>query len=321
MAITMVPIFVLLVIALFAILSGMRNRGDEARMLRERLAVVDQASARKPTYDLALLRTEIACSIPALNRLLSKSAKISNLQKWLDQAGVRMLAGKFLLVSACLGGIVATLFWHFSDSALAALPGLVLGAAVPALIASFKRRRRFAQFQNALPGCIDLMARAVRAGHAFTTCLELIGSEMPEPLAGEFRKVFEEQKFGLPIRDALLNLSERVPLLDVRILVTAILLQRETGGNLAEILDKLSYVIRERFKILRQVRTYTAQGRMSMVVLLALPFALALMMSLTAPDSLRLLYTDPLGKLMILLGLVSLTIGYLVIQKIIRIRV
>ena len=144
-------------------------------------------------------------------------------------------------------------------------------------------RKRFQKFEELFPEAIDTLARAVRAGHAFTTALELIANEVSEPVASEFRKLFEEQKFGLPVRDALMNLTERVPLVDVKFFVTAVMLQRETGGNLAEILDNLSYVIRERFKIMRQVRVYTAQGTLTMVLLMALPPIIVVIMLIMNP--------------------------------------
>ena len=142
------------------------------------------------------------------------------------------------------------------------------------------RTKRFQKFEEKFPEAIDTLARAVRAGHAFTTALEMIANEVAEPVAGEFRQLYEEQKFGLPVRDALFNLADRVPLVDIKFFVTAVMLQRETGGNLAEILDNLSYVIRERFKILRQVRVHTAQGRLTMVLLMALPPTVVIMLIL-----------------------------------------
>ena len=147
------------------------------------------------------------------------------------------------------------------------------------------RTKRFQKFEEKFPEAIDTLARAVRAGHAFTTALEMIANEVAEPVAGEFRQLYEEQKFGLPVRDALLNLADRVPLVDVKFFVTAVMLQRETGGNLAEILDNLSYVIRERFKILRQVRVHTAQGRLTMVLLMALPPTIVVIMQSSTRDS------------------------------------
>jgi tight adherence protein B len=318
---TMVLIFLLLAIAMFALFTGAHQRGDQARLLRERLTAIDRATQRNPRPELALLREEIASSIPALNELLTKSALIARLQDWLAQAAIKMIASKFLLLCACVGAVLGVLASRFANSSLIGLVFLFLGGCIPVLVVSIKRKRRFSAFEAALPNAIDMIARAVRVGHAFNSCLEMIATEMPEPLAGEFQQVFDEQKFGLPIRDALLNLSERMPILDVRILVTAIMLQRETGGNLAEILDKLSYIIRERFKILRQARVYTAQGRLTMAILLALPPACAVMMSFIAPDLIRVLYTDPMGKALIVTGLIMETIGYLIIRKIVHIRV
>ncbi len=159
------------------------------------------------------------------------------------------------------------------------------------------RTKRFQKFEEKFPEAIDTLARAVRAGHAFTTALEMIANEVSEPVAGEFRQLYEEQKFGLPVRDALLNLADRVPLVDVKFFVTAVMLQRETGGNLAEILDNLSYVIRERFKILRQVRVHTAQGRLTMVLLMALPPTIVVIMLIVNPGFIHPLFTDPWGTL------------------------
>jgi tight adherence protein B len=183
------------------------------------------------------------------------------------------------------------------------------------------RTRRFQKFEAKFPEAIDTLARAVRAGHAFTTALEMIANEVSEPVAGEFRQLYEEQKFGLPVRDALLNLADRIPLVDVKFFVTAVMLQRETGGNLAEILDNLSYVIRERFKILRQVRVHTAQGRLTMVLLMALPPTIVVLMLMLNPGFIRPLFTDPLGHALIVGGITLQTMGYFVIRRIIRIQV
>jgi tight adherence protein B len=199
--------------------------------------------------------------------------------------------------------------------------GLVLGFFIPYAYASHRRAKRFKRFEEKFPEAIDTLARAVRAGHAFTTALEMIANEISEPVAGEFRQLFEEQKFGLPVRDALLNLADRIPLVDVKFFVTAVMLQRETGGNLAEILDNLSYVIRERFKILRQVRVHTAQGRLTMVLLMALPPTIVVVMLVLNPDFIRPLFTDPIGHILIVAGIVLQTLGYFFIRRIIRIQV
>jgi tight adherence protein B len=161
----------------------------------------------------------------------------------------------------------------------------------------------------------------VRAGHAFTAGLEMIGKECSEPIAGEFRKTFDEQNFGIPIRDALLNLTERVPLVDVRFFVTALLVQRETGGNLAELLDGLSRVIRDRFRIQREVRVKTAQGRMTAGLLIALPPVMLLLLSAINPGYVRVLWVEPTGLMMLGLAAVSQLIGSLIIWKIIHIEI
>jgi len=206
--------------------------------------------------------------------------------------------------------------------------------ATPLLVVSFKRGRRFSKFEELFPDAIDLLARAVRAGHAFTTALELIGRELPEPVAGEFRITYEQQNFGMPLREALHNLTVRVPLSDVTFFVSALHVQHESGGNLAEILDNLAFVIRERFKILRQVKVHTAQGRMTLYLLTGLGPAAALLMLLVNPEyigrffsepqpkvSLFILGQLPLGSVMIAVAIILQILGYLVIRKIIRIRV
>ena len=162
--------------------------------------------------------------------------------------------------AACRGGATTSWPMRFSRRVEVAWVAMLVGFVLPYSYASYRRNKRFEKFEELFPEAIDTLARAVRAGHAFTTALEMITDEVAEPVAGEFRQLYEEQKFGMPVRDALMNLTERMPLVDVKFFVTAVMLQRETGGNLAEILDNLSYVIRERFKIQRQVRVYTAQG-------------------------------------------------------------
>src|SRR5580704_7641334 len=269
-------VFVLVALLVFAVGSFLDQRSAQARMLRDRLASVQKAE-QQSNEELALLRDEMMSKIPALDSLLRRSERMANFQVFLEQANVRIRAGNILLlcvVSAVVFGVVGYLVAGSlppNQALLFVLVGVVLGGTFPYSYASYRRTKRFQKFEELFPNAIDTLARAVRAGHAFTTALELIANEIAEPIASEFRKLFEEQKFGLPVRDALMNLAGRVPLVDVKFFVTAVMLQRETGGNLAEILDNLSYVIRERFKIMRQVRVYTAQGRLTMLLLMGLP--------------------------------------------------
>jgi tight adherence protein B len=232
-----------------------------------------------------------------------------------------MRAGNMLVLCLVSGVAFAVVTLLVSKTAVFAWVGLLVGALLPYSFASYKRTKRFQRFEELFPEAIDTLARAVRAGHAFTTALELIANEVSEPVSSEFRKLFEEQKFGMPVRDALLNMADRVPLVDVKFFVTAVMLQRETGGNLAEILDNLSYMIRERFKIMRQVRVFTAQGRLTMMLLMALPPAIVIVMLLMNPGFIRPLFDDPIGHTLIVAGITMQTAGYFVIRKIIHIQV
>ncbi len=179
---------------------------------------------------------------------------------------------------------------------------------------------RLFQFGQQLPGypVPVLNERAVRAGHAFTSGLEMIAKEMPAPLGEEFLRTYEQQNLGLPLRDALENMARRMPLPDVRIFVTALLIQRESGGNLAEILDNLSGVIRERFKLMRQIKVFTAQGRLTLYLLVAMPPAVALMIFFLNRDYFMLLITEPLGHKFLIAGVILQVIGYFVIRKIVQ---
>jgi tight adherence protein B len=177
------------------------------------------------------------------------------------------------------------------------------------------------QFEEHFPEAIDLLNRAIRAGHAFTTGLGMIASEAPEPIAGEFRTTFEEQNFGLPLRDVLKNLSERVPLIDVRFFVTALLIQKETGGNLSEILENLSRVIRDRFRIYREVRTKSAHGRLTAGILIALPPLMVIGLGIVNPHYIKVLIEDPLGPKILWAGAIMQIIGSMLLWKIIHIEV
>jgi len=314
-------IFLLVAAAFFAVATIIDRRNAQARVIKERLANERKAPERAPEEELALLRDEQLSDIPAIDTILRRSQRISDLQKLLAQAGMSMRAGNFLGVSA-LAGVAATIIvYGLGKKVEFAWIALLVGFIIPYSYASIRRNKRFEKFEELFPEAIDTLARAVRAGHAFTTALEMITNEVAEPVASEFRQLYEEQKFGMPVRDALMNLTERVPLVDVKFFVTAVMLQRETGGNLAEILDNLSYVIRERFKIQRQVRVYTAQGRLTMALLMGMPPIIVTVMLMLNPSFIQPLFSDPIGHTLLVLGITLQTIGYFVIRKIIRIQV
>jgi tight adherence protein B len=319
-------VFLLVALLVFALGSFLDQRNAQARMLRDRLATVQNAE-QQSTDELALLRDEMMSKIPALDSLLRRSERMANFQIFLEQADLKVRAGNILLLCLVSAVVVGVIGYFVAGSLppnqaiLFVMVGVVVGGVLPYSYASYRRTKRFQKFEELFPNAIDTLARAVRAGHAFTTALELIANEISEPIASEFRKLFEEQKFGLPVRDALMNLAARMPLVDVKFFVTAVMLQRETGGNLAEILDNLSYVIRERFKIMRQVRVYTAQGRLTMLLLMGLPPIIVVVMLTTNPMFIRPLFADPIGHTLVVGGIVLQTIGYFVIRKIIQIQV
>lgn len=313
-------VFVAVSLAAFVVLMLLDRRSAPARILRDRLAAV-QKPEPEAQVESALVRDDLMSRIPALDTLLRRSERVSMLQKMLIQGEVNIRPGNFLMICVLSATVLGVVFFFAADNLIFGWAGALLGFFLPYAYASHMRSRRFQRFEEKFPDAMDTLARAVRAGHAFTTALELIANEIAEPIAGEFRQLYEEQKFGLPVREALLNLTDRIPLVDVKFFVTAVMLQRETGGNLAEILDNLSYVIRERFKIMRQVRVHTAQGRMTMLLLMALPPIIVVTMRILNPGFIQPLFTDYIGHMLIVGGITLQTIGYFVIRRIIAIQV
>jgi tight adherence protein B len=323
MAAKLMALLVLVIVAVttFAVAWLFDRRNSRARIIKDRLAAERKAPERAPEEELALLRDEQLSQIPALDTFLRRSTRVSDLQKMLAQADISLRVSNFLGISALTGVAATIIAYVLSKRVEVAWVALLVGFVLPYSYASIRRNKRFEKFEELFPEAIDTLARAVRAGHAFTTALEMITAEVSEPVSGEFRQLYEEQKFGMPVRDALLNLTDRMPLVDVKFFVTAVMLQRETGGNLAEILDNLSYVIRERFKIQRQVRVYTAQGRLTMALLMGMPPIIVTTMLLLNPSFIRPLFSDPIGHFLLVAGITLQTIGYFVIRKIIRIQV
>jgi tight adherence protein B len=322
-----IPILVFVAVSFMAFAVGvlLDQRSARARLIRERLSGAQPEGPARET--MALLRNEMFSRIPALDALLRRSEQVSRLQIILDQAGLSIRAGNLLilcLISAALFGATAYIIAEPLQSRevlLITLAGMLLGLIFPYSYATWQRARRFQKFEALFPEAIDTLARAVRAGHAFTMALEIVSNELGEPVATEFRKLYEEQKYGMPVRDALINLTERMPLVDVKFFVTAVMLQRETGGNLAELLDNLSYVIRERFKILRQVKVYTAQGRLTMMLLMGMPPVIVVAMLVMKAEFIQPLFADEIGHSFIAAAITLQTVGYFVIRRIIRIQV
>jgi tight adherence protein B len=248
-------------------------------------------------------------------------ARYLNLRLLFEQANVAMAVPTFLAIMGGLA-VVGLALPSVAGFSVALAPVLALFLAIlPIVWLLFKRKRRLSKFGAQLPEALELIARALRAGHSLASGFNLVAHEMSDPIGGEFSRTFEEQNLGKPLEEALGDLTKRVPNLDLKFFVTAIVLQRQTGGDLAEILDKIGYLIRERFKIWGQVQALTGEGRLSGVVLLALPPVLFAVVYRMNPDYLMLLFTDDLGKKMLVAGVITQLVGALVIRKIVNIRV
>jgi tight adherence protein B len=288
------------------------------RRLQELSAPPDE---REQKESQGLVKTLHAGALPAFDRVLGNTTRGSALGRWIDQSGVKISLSGLFLVAAALAVLLALVGAVLVGSPWSWMAGAALGFSIPFLFLKVKRTRRMRTFEEQFPEGLDLIARALKAGHAFATGLKMVADEMPEPVGPEFRKTFDEQNFGLPLKDALDNLSHRMPHLDVRFFVTAVLIQRETGGNLSEILENLAHVVRERFKILRQVRVYTAHGRFTGWVLMALPAFLCVALTFINPEHMNLMFRHPLGQMMLGGAVVMQVIGYLWIKQVIKIEV
>ncbi|MCS7046914.1 MAG: type II secretion system F family protein [Gemmataceae bacterium] len=283
---------------------------------------LDMLTGRKKKEDEAtsiLRKTALDRDKKSLLELLVPN--IPSLQKLIVQADVHIKASTLFGIGVVLGFVGATLSWLAGVRLyLAPLLGVVMFM-IPFAWLLTKRTVRLRQFAAQLPDAMELVARALRAGHSLAAGMHVVAEEMPAPIADEFNRVYEEQNLGIPIEDALKAMCERVPNLDLRFFVTSVLIQRQTGGDLAEILDKIGYVIRERFRILGQVKALTAEGRLSGVILIALPFGLFLVMLHIQPDYVERLWTHELGIKMSVFALIMQLVGAVVIRKIVNIKV
>jgi tight adherence protein B len=291
----------------------------EAKRLDQRLK---QGIAGKSSLVVGVASNEAKVSgIPILERLLKSNAGFtSSVERLIAEAGMTMPVGVFLglsFVSAAAGWTIGlVVLGYFVTAIVLAL----LGAVVPLFVVRFKRNKRLSTFEEQFPEAVDLIARSLRAGHAFTTGLGIAAEEMPAPVSKEFKQVYDQQNFGMSLPDALRSMALRVPVLDARFFVTAVLTQRESGGNLAEVLNNLSSVMRERFKVKRQIRVISAHGRLSAWILCLLPPTLATFITLLSPKALEPLFNDPMGQNLVILALVLQIIGTWIISRLVRIE-
>jgi tight adherence protein B len=243
------------------------------------------------------------------------------MKRILDQADLQITPSRLLMFSAMAGMLAALAVSVVSQLILLALGCGLIAAAMPFVHVWWRRKKRFAAFVEHLPDALDLMCRALMAGHAFSEAMHMVSSEMPEPIATEFSKTYEEQNLGLSLKLALENLTQRMPLLDLRMCVTAVLIQRETGGNLAEILEKVAYTIRERFRIMGDLKTLTTSSRMSAWLLCGLPIFVAIAVTVMNPEYMSVLWKDSRGHWLIALAMFLQCTGMLIVKKILNIKI
>jgi tight adherence protein B len=313
-------IFLIVLVAAFAALVFFTEPSKTDKLIHSRLASLDRKSAFIELDDAGIVKEITFSTIPGLDRFLRQNRFAIGLQLLIEQANVDWTVGRFVFISltaiffgAALGN------WWISAGLVGWTPGVVLGAA-PYVFLLQKRNMRFRRFTSLLPAAIDLMSRSLRAGQSLPAALELVAQEVEDPVGSEFRRATDEQNFGLPFRESMLNLSRRVPVADLQFLITAILVQKETGGNLAILLDKTSNVIRERVRVEGQLRIRSAQGRITGWILCALPFAMYFVMNIVSPGYGKILFEDPRGQKWVAYAAVLMVLGIFSIRRIVSVK-
>lgn len=317
--------FLVFLFGLFLVLGAylLATHGSDAKRarLQKRLSEALLHSAHTEDLEVVLARNELMSEIPWLNRSLIRVQAALQLKQMLDQADLHITPSRLIMFSAMAGMMAALASSVISVSIILMFVCGILAAAIPFAHVWWKRKKRFEHFLEHLPDALDLMSRALSAGHAFSEAMNMVSAEMPEPIATEFRKTYEEQNLGLSLKLALENLTQRIPLLDLRMCVTAVLIQRETGGNLAEILERVAYTIRERFRIMGDLKTLTTSSRMSAWLLCGLPIFVCLVITVMNPEYMSILWKDTRGHYLIATALFLQATGMLIVRKILRIKI
>lgn len=310
--------------AIIAVVLGFLLVGsqDKSQQIARRLAgsVPVQESFEASARD-QLIRDEGLSTLPWLNRALASWSRIDYVRNLLMQAGMDTKPGQILLMTGVAAFGTYVLGHLVSGGYIGPILGAIVLGSIPIGVVYFKRYQRLSSFESNFPEAIDLLARAVKAGHGLNTGMEIVGQEMSEPIAGEFRKTYEEQRLGLQFREALMNMTKRVPLQDVRFFAAALIIQDETGGNLAEILGNLSATVRDRFKIRGEVRVRTAQGKLTAAILISLPVAMLILMNFLNPEYSSPLYKDPMGLIALAIAAIMQIIGGFILWGIVNIEV
>jgi tight adherence protein B len=315
-----VALFAAIVLLLFAFTAG---SAEQSKRTANRLEAIQRGRPERdlPQTPLDVKIVDTFSTLPWLDRLLHKVNLAPQMRLLLRQADLKWTVGRLTLLCLLTGlgsGYLVDLRTH---AVFLSLCVVVAAGACPILYVMQKRKSRFDRIRSLLPDAIDLMVASIRAGHSLNSAMGMVSKESPEPVRGEFRQCFDEQNYGLELRTAMSNLIHRVPIQDIRIISAGVLVQKDAGGNLAEILEKVGYLIREDFRLQRQVGVHTAQGRLTGYVLAALPVFLGFAMYMLNPGQMSLLWTRPLGVKMLYGSIVSTAIGMMIIRKIVRIRV
>lgn len=309
------------IIGIWMLVAG-RSQLKQEKAIEQRLQSIGSFAAEQPgEVPESLVLQQAAGPMQNVERMASHALKGSAFERWVKQSGTKLSISMCVLISLMIGTVAAMLALTFTHLWYAGLGAFVIGCCIEPMLLRQRRASRLYKFEEHFPEALDLLSRAVRAGHAFSAGMKMVADELGEPVGPEFRKAFDEQNYGLPLKESLNNLAERIPLLDVRFFSTAVLIQRDTGGNLSEILDNLANVVRERFKIRRQVRVHTAHGRFTGYVLMALPAFLAVALSFINPEHMNLLFEEEIGKMMIIGCIVMQAIGFIWIKQIVKIEV
>lgn len=291
----------------------------EKRDLNRRLAEITVESGARITDIPSILKGEELSQIPFLDRQLRKSAIAYRLQRLIEEANLSIKVGQLVLFMLVLAS-VGLIFTIRSHSPLLMAASVCVFGSLPILAVVRIRNKRIKTFEQQFPDALDMMRNAIRAGFALNRALQLVGTESPDPVGMEFRKASDEISLGIPLRDALLNLNNRIDSMDLKLFSTAVIIQRESGGNLNEILFKLSSTIRARFKLAGQIKVFTAQGRLSQLILGLLPIGFGMVISVMNPEYITVLFREPLGHTLLIIAVFMQLAGYIVIRNILRIR-
>ena len=311
-------------IAVFCILEGivlmLRGNWDpEAKRVQRQLKTLqEQAEVRQATD---ITRKRALSSIPSLHAILERIPHLSKIDALLIQADVKYPTSVFLLVSLLLALVGFYIAHVLFGTVFLSFPVAVLVGLIPYFVASTRKNQRIKKFERQLPDALDLVARSLRAGHAFSGGLQMVGDEFDAPLGPEFQKTIAQINLGVSIEQALKNLADRIDCPDLKFFAVSVIIQRDSGGNLAEILESISSLIRNRFKLRGKIRSLTAEGRLSAFIMIGIPFFIALALSFMSPGYIRVLFTDPTGKILVIVALIMMGIGVVWMKKMITLKV